>query len=51
MQSALIYIVFALALVYIGRKVYQSFAKKEGGGCPNCNPADTGKYKKVMHGK
>jgi len=51
MQSILIYIVFGLALVYIGRKVYQSVAKKEGGGCAHCDPADTGKLKKTMPGK
>jgi hypothetical protein len=46
MQSILIYVIFGLAVVFIGRKVYQSFTHKEGGGCAHCDPADPVKLKK-----
>lgn len=37
MQTILVYIIFALALVYAGWKVYKSITRKEKAGCSKCD--------------
>jgi len=39
MQTILVYIIFALALVYAGWKVYKSVTHKEKAGCSKCEAA------------
>ena len=36
MQTILVYIIFALAIVYAGWKVYKSVTHKEKAGCSKC---------------
>jgi hypothetical protein len=36
MQSILVYIIFGLALVYAGWKIYKSVTHKEKAGCSKC---------------
>ena len=37
MQTILVYIIFALALVYAGWKIYKSITHKEKAGCDKCD--------------
>lgn len=39
MQTILVYIIFAIALVYAGWKAYKSFTHKHQPGCPKCDSA------------
>ena len=36
MQTILVYIIFGLALVYAGWKIYKSISHKEKPGCAKC---------------
>jgi len=40
MQTILVYIIFALAIVYAGWKVYKSLTHKEKAGCAKCEGSD-----------
>ena len=37
MQTILVYIIFGLALVYAGWKIYKTVSHKEKGGCEKCD--------------
>ena len=46
MQELLVFLIFALAIAYLGNRAYQSVSKKEAGcgkgcGCPADSPAKT----------
>jgi hypothetical protein len=36
MQTAFVYIIFSLALMYAGWKIYKSISHKEKAGCSKC---------------
>jgi hypothetical protein len=36
MQSIIVYIIFGLALVYAGWKIYKSVTHKQNAGCSKC---------------
>ncbi len=51
MQELIIFLVFAVAVVYLGRRVYQSFAKKEAGCGKGCGCATENKNKATLFTK
>jgi hypothetical protein len=47
-QSALIYIFFAVAVAYIGRRIYRALRHKEGdAGCEHCASSGLSEIKKI----
>ncbi|MVM36115.1 FeoB-associated Cys-rich membrane protein [Spirosoma sp. HMF4905] len=47
MQELIIFLVFAAALAYLGRRVYQSFSKKQAGCGKGCGCATDVKSKRL----
>ena len=51
MQELIIFLIFAAAVVYLGNRAYQSFAKKEAGCGKGCGCATDNKNKAALFSK
>ena len=51
MQTVLIYLLFAVAVAYMGRRLYRALRKKDGGTCEHCASSGLSEIKKATPGK